>query len=146
MSEQSTGTGGATGSAGQGSAAASGLIAEMSREECFEVLAQQRLCVMSMVDGDRPYAVPMFYGFDAAEGSVFIGISEGAKTRILDANPQLCITVAEVGTGDSWKSVVVTGRAAWVTEADHRQRAIRVLMEHNQRAARRRSASTRGAA
>jgi nitroimidazol reductase NimA-like FMN-containing flavoprotein (pyridoxamine 5'-phosphate oxidase superfamily) len=103
----------------------------MDVEECREVLRRQRLCVLATADGEQPYAVPLFYGYDGT--SVFLGVAEGRKTRILDRNPRLCIAVAEVGPGDGWRSVLVTGRAEWVTDAERRARAIQVMMEHNRR-------------
>lgn len=111
-------------------AAASGIV-EMELAECLELLASQRLGILATVDGDEPYAIPMFYGFDGA--AVYLGISEGRKTRALDANPRLCLTVTEVGPGESWRAVVVAGRASWVTDGEERLSAIEVLMAHNRR-------------
>lgn len=111
-------------------AAASGIV-DMDLAECFELLASQRLGILAMADGDQPYAIPMFYGFDGA--AVYLGISEGRKTRALDANPRLCLTVTEVGPGESWRAVVVSGQASWVTDGEERLSAIEVLMAHNRR-------------
>lgn len=116
-----------------------GAIVEMDRAECAEVLARQRLCVLAATDGEQPYAVPMFYGFDGT--TVYVGISEGRKTQLLDRNPRLCFTVSEVGPGDSWRSVVVLGRAAWITDPEQRAEAIQVLMRHNRRPERQTAAS-----
>lgn len=103
----------------------------LSPAECAEILSTQRLCVLSTSDDGQPYAVPMFYGWDGAV--MYIGISEGRKTSVLDANPRLCVTVTEVGPAQSWRSVLVTGRAEWVSEPAERARAIEVLMTHNRR-------------
>lgn len=120
------------GSTGAGAPGASGSgIVELGRAECLELLESQRLCILATADADEPYAIPMFYGFDGAE--VFLGISEGRKTRILDANPKVCLTVTEVGPGDGWRAVVVSGRAAWITGEEDRRAAIGVLMAHNRR-------------
>lgn len=106
-------------------------LTPLSPTECAEILSTQRLCVLSTSDDGQPYAVPMFYGWDGA--TMFIGISEGRKTVVLDANPRLCATVTEVGPGQSWRSVLVSGRAEWLSEAAERARAIEVLMAHNRR-------------
>ena len=111
-------------------ATASAMV-ELGQAECLELLASQRLGVLATVDGDEPYAIPMFYGFDGA--AVYLGISEGRKTRALDANPRLCLTVTEVGPGEAWRAVVVAGRAAWVNDAEERLLAVDVLMAHNRR-------------
>lgn len=105
-------------------------IETLSADECRLLLSRQRLCTMSLADGDEPYAVPVFYGFDGT--TLHIGLAEGRKTRVLDTNPRVCITVTEVEPGDAWASVQVTGTAEWV-DAEGREESVRVLMEHNRR-------------
>ena len=107
------------------------VIVPLGDAECRAVLDRQRLCVVSVVDGAEPYAVPVFYGFDGA--TLYLGTSEGRKTRALDVNPSVYIVVTEVGPGDSWRSVAVAGRAHTLTEPVDRQRAIDVLVAHNRR-------------
>lgn len=103
-------------------------IERMGLDECRALLRRHRLCTMSVADGDAPYAVPLFYGFDGT--TLHLGLSEGRKTRVLDENPRVCITVVELGQGDAWASVQVSGTAEWV-EGEDRERSVRVLMEHN---------------
>jgi len=107
-------------------------IVTLDDAECREILTQQRLCVIAMTDGDAPYAVPVFYGFDGE--SLWAGISEGRKTLLLDRNPRVSVVVTDVGPGNAWRSVVVTGRAAWVSDPAERAKGIQVLMQHNRRA------------
>ena len=105
--------------------------AALDEAECRAILARQRLCVVSMVDGDEPYAVPVYYGFDGS--TLFLGVAEGRKTRALDANPSVYIVVTEVGPGDAWRSVTVAGRARSLVDGPERQEAVEVLMAHNRR-------------
>ena len=118
-----------TRSQGPGAAA----ITVLADAECHEVLGGQRLGVVCMSDEGEPYGVPMFYGFDPESGDLYVGISEGRKTRVLDANPRVSVTVTEVGPGEGWRSVIVSGRAEWVQEGEGRQKAIQVLMAHNRK-------------
>jgi nitroimidazol reductase NimA-like FMN-containing flavoprotein (pyridoxamine 5'-phosphate oxidase superfamily) len=106
-------------------------IVWLSDAECRLVLARQRMCIVSVVDGDEPYAVPVFYGFDGE--TLYLGVAEGRKTRVLDANSRVYIVVTEVGPGDAWRSVTVSGRAVTVTQPAERQRGIDVLVAHNAR-------------
>lgn len=106
-------------------------IVELEAEECGEVLASERLCIVAMVDGEQPYAIPLFYGYDGI--SLWLGISEGKKTAILDRNDHLCLAVTQVGPGDGWRSVLVRGRARWISDPEERKRGIQVLMEHNRK-------------
>lgn len=103
-------------------------IASLDLDECRAILRRHRLCTLSVVDGDEPYAVPLFYGFDGT--TLHLGLAEGRKTRALDVNPRVCLTVTELGAGDAWASVQVTGMAEWLEGAD-REASVRVLMEHN---------------
>jgi nitroimidazol reductase NimA-like FMN-containing flavoprotein (pyridoxamine 5'-phosphate oxidase superfamily) len=107
------------------------VIAPMADTECRAVLERQRLCIVSVVDGGEPYAVPVFYGYDGA--TLYLGTSEGRKTRALDANSRVYILVTEVGPGDAWRSVAIAGRARTLTTETERQRAIEVLIAHNRR-------------
>jgi nitroimidazol reductase NimA-like FMN-containing flavoprotein (pyridoxamine 5'-phosphate oxidase superfamily) len=106
-------------------------IVPLDDAECREVLAHQRMCVVSVIDGAEPYAVPVFYGFDGDD--VYLGVAEGRKTRALDTNSRVYIVVTEVGPGDAWRSVAIAGRARMLTESAERQRAIDVLIAHNRR-------------
>jgi nitroimidazol reductase NimA-like FMN-containing flavoprotein (pyridoxamine 5'-phosphate oxidase superfamily) len=107
------------------------VIVPLSDADCRAVLERQRLCVVSVVDGAEPYAVPVFYGFDGA--TLYLGTSEGRKTRALDANSRVYVLVTEVGPGDAWRSVAIAGRAQTLTDAAERQEAIDVLIAHNRR-------------
>lgn len=120
-----------TDTATSGAAARANGIVDLELAECHAVLAEERLCTMAVVDGDEPYALPLFYGFDGT--TVFLGISEGRKTRVLDANPRVCLSVTQLGTGDAWRSVQVSGRVANVQDPEERKRGVQVLMAHNRR-------------
>lgn len=106
-------------------------IVPLDEGECRDVLAKQRLCVVAMVDGEEPYAVPVYYGFDGE--TMYLGVAEGRKTEVLDRNPRVCVTVSEPGARDSWRSVLVVGVARTLTDANERARAIEVMMQHNRR-------------
>jgi nitroimidazol reductase NimA-like FMN-containing flavoprotein (pyridoxamine 5'-phosphate oxidase superfamily) len=107
------------------------VIVALSDAECRAVLERQRLCVVSVVDGAEPYAVPVFYGFDGE--TLYLGTSEGRKTRALDANARVYIVVTEVGPGDAWRSVAIAGRARTLDAEAERQQAVDVLVAHNRR-------------
>lgn len=106
-------------------------IVPMDVGECRAVLARQRLCVLAVVDGGEPYAVPIYFGFDGE--TIYLGVAEGRKTRALDANSRVCVVVTEVGPGEDWGSVMVAGRATVLADPVERARAIEVLIAHNRR-------------
>jgi nitroimidazol reductase NimA-like FMN-containing flavoprotein (pyridoxamine 5'-phosphate oxidase superfamily) len=110
-------------------------MSELPDAECRALLHRQRLCVISLVEGDRPYAVPVFYGFDGE--TIYLGVMEGRKTRALDANEHVCIVVTEVAPDDTWRSVIVEGVARVLTDPEERELAVAALIAHNRQAARR---------
>ena len=106
---------------------------ELTDAECRALLHRQRLCVVSVVDGNSPYAVPVFFGFDGE--TVYLGVMEGRKTRALDANARVCIVVTEVASDDTWRSVIVEGAARVLTDLAERGSAVQTLIAHNRRVA-----------
>src|SRR5690349_34584 len=94
-------------------------IRGLTESECREMQARNRLCVVAMVDGAEPYAVPLYYGFDGQ--SMYLGVAEGRKTRALDRNPRVSVVVVETGQGAEWRSVQLTGRVAVMTGGEREQ-------------------------
>lgn len=67
--------------------------------EALEILSRCAVCHLAMVDGDRPYVVPLSFGL-AREGDrnaiYFHAAAEGRKLEILAKNPRVCFeAVAE---------------------------------------------------
>jgi uncharacterized protein len=68
--------------------------------------------ILATTVGDRPYAVPVAYGWNGTH--VFIASLDGRKIRNLQANPHACLTITNVENGADWRSVVIEGRVEWV--------------------------------
>lgn len=82
--------------------------------------------VLSTSADGRPYAVPVVYGFDG--DGFWIVSREGRKTRNLERNPAVCLSVSRVaGDGSAWASVVVTGTGRLVDGVRARLAALRAL-------------------
>ena len=60
------------------------VIAPMADTECRAVLERQRLCIVSVVDGGEPYAVPVFYGYDGA--TLYLGTERQRAIEVLIAH------------------------------------------------------------
>ena len=106
---------------GEGKGRATAPAAAMSDGECRELLVAGRVGMLAMLGEDGPYAVPMAYGWDGE--SVYIGVSEGLKTALLDRDSRCSFTVWLPGGGDAWRSVIVAGRATWLSTPEERMRA-----------------------
>ena len=122
-----------TSGSGSSSASSESLppIVDLDEQECYEVIARHRMCVVAMTDAGVPYAVPVYYGFDGT--SLYLGVAEGRKTSVLDANPRVHIIISEPGEGDSWRSVAIAGKATMLTNPEDRAHGIAALIAHNRR-------------
>ncbi len=78
--------------------------------------------VLAVLEGSRPYAVPMAYGYDGR--SFFVASGPGRKRRALERQPLVCLTILdapdESGVGGY---VIVTGKATPVSSLFARVRA-----------------------
>lgn len=76
-------------------------------------------------DGDRPYLVPIPYGYDGA--SIYSISGPGRKIAIMREQPEVMFEVDEATAEDRWRSVIAEGRFEEITESAERQRAIEIV-------------------
>lgn len=94
----------------------------LSPEEVARHIRDAGWAVMAVLDGPRPYAIPMAYGFDGRR--FFVATGPGRKRRALEQQPRVCLTIIDVPGGASRGGyVVVTGHARPVTSFLSRIRA-----------------------
>ena len=104
------------------------------------IIRSARICRLAMCDGDRPYLVPLSYGYD--DNTLFFhSAGQGKKIDILKQNPEVCFEiegVTTVMTGETackwslaYRSVIGFGRVRWITEATEKRRALdRIMARH----------------
>lgn len=111
----------------------------LDQEEVDDILVRQGIGVLAMVDDEHPYAIPMSFGYDA-EKPVFPmqwgGGYDGRKSRAIESNPNVCLTVYEQDAEDEsvWRSVIVSGELYEIPEEEE-QRAYASLAANAQFAA-----------
>jgi nitroimidazol reductase NimA-like FMN-containing flavoprotein (pyridoxamine 5'-phosphate oxidase superfamily) len=107
------------------------------RSEIDRILATAPVLHLGIIDGDRPYVVPMHFGY--ADSALFLhGACKGRKISALKANPQVCFDVTdryEVQPGSKacefstrFVSVIGHGRARFLDDPAQRRAALDVLM------------------
>ena len=62
------------------------------RAEIDAILDAGRVMRLALVDGDRPFMVPVFYAYDG-HALYFHSAQKGSKIEILERNPNVCIEV-----------------------------------------------------
>jgi hypothetical protein len=101
-----------------------------------EIIKQSRVCRLAMVDQDKPYVIPMSFGYD---GSLYFHSAQaGRKIEVLKKNPQVCFEFDEViklvknkdacEWGMGFKSVIGEGNASFVEDITQKAHGLGVIM------------------
>jgi len=104
-----------------------------------KIIRGSSVCRMGLCDGDRPYVVPMNFGYH--EGKVYMHCaSEGRKLDVIGKNPYVCLEFeadlqmkyAQEACDFSmyYKSVIAWGRAEILREPDEKVRGMNLIMGH----------------
>ena len=102
-----------------------------------DIIDQASVCRLGMIDGDRPYVVPLCFGRQK-NVLYFHGARKGLKIDLIKANPNVCFEfdiLAETLADDAacnwsmaYKSVVGFGKATLVENRQQKQDALAVIM------------------
>lgn len=107
------------------------------RQVLQEILQGAVICRIAMIDGDRPYIVPVNYGY--SDGCLFIhSAPEGKKIDLLRKNRQVCFEVEDrpgIIKGERacdwttrYRSVVGYGEVEILTDEAGRRRGMEIIM------------------
>ena len=78
---------------------------------------------------NHPYVVPINYAYEY--GLIYIYTTEGKKSEMIAANPEVCLQVEEVENNKNWKSVIVIGDAEEITDEAEREHALEFILKIN---------------
>jgi len=111
--------------------------------EILSILQKCRVCRAAMVDGSRPYVVPMNFGVEEEGGQFTLYLhsaQEGRKVEIMKSHPDVCIeadceyALLEGGTPCAYSctfaSVIGEGRAEFLESHEEKAHGLSVLMRH----------------
>ena len=104
-------------------------IEEMRTGEAREVLGQLNYAHLAVAKDNFPYVVPVHYAYDG--DNLFIYTTEGKKTDIIKVNPEICLQAEDVKDNENWRSVMVSGTAAQITDENLRQKALDLILKIN---------------
>lgn len=99
---------------------------EMTDDEINEFLASQYVGRLGMVDGTRPYVVPISYAFH--EGAVYFHSAPGMKVQALRSHPEVCFEVDDVASLEEWRSVIAWGAFEQLIGSDARA-GVEILLD-----------------
>ena len=107
------------------------------------ILDKAKVLHLAMIDGDRPYAVPLNYGYTLENGALTLYLHsarEGRKLDVLRQNDRVAFVletnVSQVSGGDipckygeAYASVMGEGRAVLLTDSAEKMAALSILMK-----------------
>ena len=101
------------------------------------IIEKAMVCRLGMVDGDRPYVVPLSFGYQD-NTLYFHGALKGRKMDILKANQNVCvefdIAVEALKDADAcnwsmkYQSVIGFGKASFVDGLELKRQALGIIM------------------
>ena len=111
---------------------------EISDESAIKsIIERAKVCRLGMVDGKRPYIVPLCFGY-RDNALYFHGASIGKKIDIIRKNPNVCFEFdlitepMESENACDWsmryQSVIGFGKAVFIESLDAKREALSVIM------------------
>ena len=101
------------------------------------IIAKASVCRLGMVDGDKPYVVPLNFGY-RDNTLYFHGALKGRKIDILKENPNVCIEFDVVdrllesdeacGWSMKFQSAVAFGTAMFIDDPEEKRQALAIIM------------------
>ncbi len=104
-------------------------VEEMRRNEIDNLVSEVCYGHLGLSTNEQPYIVPVHYVYDGS--AIYVYTTEGKKTDMLRQNPRVCLQIERVIDDRNWKSVIVTGQAMLVTDAEERNKALEEIGKVN---------------
>jgi nitroimidazol reductase NimA-like FMN-containing flavoprotein (pyridoxamine 5'-phosphate oxidase superfamily) len=111
--------------------------------EKLRIIGQCRVCRLAMSEDNRPYVVPLNFGYEYSNTVLtlyFHGALEGRKIGILKKNNHVCFEMDgeheltpgenDCGYGFNFASVIGFGTLEFIEDRDEKSRALGFLMKH----------------
>ena len=112
-----------------------------NRAEIDEIINRAAVCRLAMVDKNKPYIVPLNFGYDG-KSLFFHSATQGRKLEILKKNNSVCFELdvdVEIKKGEKacdwsclYQSVIGSGRAELLEKPDEIKAALDIIMRHYQ--------------
>jgi len=102
-----------------------------------EIIHNSRVCRLGMVDGNKPYVIPLSFGYQSP-CLYFHCAPEGRKIDLIQKNANVCFEFdrlirlkknkAACEWGAQYQSVIGDGKAVLVTDAQEKQQGLKQIM------------------
>lgn len=111
-------------------------------EKITEILNKENIVHIGLVDGNKPYVVPMNYGFTMENGKLTLylhGATEGKKLDLMRANPNVFFSIESEVTafsgsvacqyGTSYSSIMGEGTAEILENPQDKMAGLSIFMK-----------------
>lgn len=109
-------------------------------EEIEEILSSNKVCRIALSDEDKPYIVPMNYGY--RENKIFLHTGgEGKKIDIIGKNNKVCFEVTDsirelsaekaCNFSTKYRCVIGFGFVKVIEDLDEKKKALQILMKQH---------------
>jgi len=113
-------------------------------EQIKKILAPIKTCHLAMVDGGKPYVVPLSHGYTLDEDMLtiyFHSAKEGRKIEVLRKNSAVCFEMSTEGQssfeeatpcdfGYYFSSVIGFGNAQFIEDIEEKCMALTIITKH----------------
>jgi uncharacterized protein len=106
---------------------------------CESIISKCPVCRLGMMEGDRPYVIPVNFGYRDKTIYIHTGLS-GRKLNVIARNPNVCVEfdtghkLVEGTVSCKWtmhgESVMADGSAELVEAAEEKRQALKIIMNH----------------
>ena len=107
--------------------------------EIEEIIATAVVCRLGLIDGDRPYIVPVCFGYE--DNHLYVHCAPvGHKIDLLTANPNVCVELeanVELTRSDlacewvfRYRSAIGYGRGSIIADGEQKEHCLDVILAH----------------
>lgn len=104
-------------------------VNDMRPDEIDTLLDRVKYGHLGCAHNNHPYVIPIH--FASVDHTIYFFTTEGKKSMMIDANPEVCLQVEEVVDDENWSSVVIVGDAERLTRAEEREKAFEAITTAN---------------
>ena len=80
-------------------------VKDMTSKEVEDLLGRVNYGHLGCSSNNHPYVLPIHFACD--QQTIYIYTTEGKKSEMIEANPEICLQVEEVVDSENWMSVIV---------------------------------------
>jgi len=108
------------------------------RSEIDEIISASKVFRLAMVDGDKPYMVPLNFGYDGKVLYIHCA-RDGKKIDVLKKNDNVCFEFEDIGEveesdkpcnwGIKYRSVIGIGKAVFLEDMEAKKHGLDIIVK-----------------